>query len=62
MVENETHKDLEVWKNGIELVVEVNKTIMLFLKDELYRLTGQIRRAAVLIPSNIAEGAARNHK
>jgi four helix bundle protein len=54
-----THKDLDVWKDGIEFVINVYKITLLFPKDELYGLTSQIRRAAVSIPSNIAEGAAR---
>ena len=56
-----THKDLDVWRKSIDLVASVYKTTSLFPKEELYGLTSQIRRAAVSIPSNIAEGAARNH-
>lgn len=56
-----THKDLDVWRRSIDLVASVYKTTSLFPKEELYGLTSQIRRAAVSIPSNIAEGAARNH-
>lgn len=56
-----THKDLDVWKKAIELVASIYKTTSSFPKEELYGLTSQIRRAAVSIPSNIAEGAARNH-
>lgn len=55
-----THKDLDCWKKGIELVTEVYKVTKSFPKEEIYGLTNQIRRAAVSIPSNIAEGAARN--
>ncbi len=57
-----THKDLDVWKNSIELVTEVYRVTKLFPKEELYGLSNQIRRAAISIPSNIAEGAARNHE
>ena len=55
-----THKDLDCWKRGIELVTEVYKVTKSFPKDEIYGLTNQIRRASISIPSNIAEGAARN--
>lgn len=55
-----THKDLDCWKKGVELVTYVYKVTKDFPKDELYGLTNQIRRAAISIPSNIAEGAARN--
>ena len=54
------HKDLDVWKKAIEFVAEIYKITRNFPKDEIYGLTSQIRRAAVSIPSNIAEGAARN--
>jgi four helix bundle protein len=54
-----THKDLNVWKDGISFVTKVYKITSSFPKEELYGITSQIRRAAVSIPSNIAEGAAR---
>jgi four helix bundle protein len=54
-----THKDLDVWKDGIKFVTHVYTTTSIFPKEEQYGLTSQIRRAAVSIPSNIAEGAAR---
>lgn len=53
------HKELDVWKTGVDLVTEVYVTTKTFPKEELYGLTNQLRRAAVSIPSNIAEGAAR---
>ena len=56
-----THKDLDVWKKAIAYVASIYKTTSSFPKEELYGLTSQIRRSAVSIPSNIAEGAARNH-
>jgi len=56
------HKDLEVWKKSIDLVSNIYKITESFPNKELYGLTNQIRRAAVSIPSNIAEGAARNSK
>jgi four helix bundle protein len=54
------HKDLEAWKQAIRLVEEVYKITATFPKQETYGLTSQLRRAAVSIPSNISEGAARN--
>lgn len=53
------HKDLEAWKESIELVKTVYKISKQFPKDELFCLTSQIRRAVISIPSNIAEGSAR---
>ena len=57
-----THKDLDVWKNSITMVKEIYRITSSYPKEELYGLTNQIRRASVSIPSNIAEGAARNHE
>lgn len=54
-----THHDLELWKKSIHLVTEIYKATESYPKAELYGLTNQIRRCAVSIPSNIAEGAAR---
>jgi four helix bundle protein len=54
------HKELDVWKESVDLVVQVYETAKDFPKDEMYGLTSQIRRAAISIPSNISEGAARN--
>lgn len=54
------HEKLEVWKRAIDLVVVVYKTSENFPAEERYGLTSQIRRAAVSIPANIAEGAARS--
>ncbi len=55
-----THKDLEIWKEGIKLVTKIYKLTKDFPDEELYGLTSQMRRAAVSYPSNISEGAARN--
>lgn len=55
----QTHKDLNVWKESKKLVKDIYFLTSKFPKDELYSLTAQIKRAAVSIPSNIAEGAAR---
>jgi len=56
------HKDLEVWKKSMDLVSNIYKITESFPNKELYGLTNQIRRAAVSVPSNIAEGAARSSK
>ena len=53
------YKSLLVWQKAIALVTEVYVVTRSFPRDELYGLTSQIRRAAVSIPSNIAEGQAR---
>jgi four helix bundle protein len=57
-----THKDLDVWKLSINFVTSIYKKTSSFPKEEIYGLTSQIRRAAISIPSNIAEGAARRNK
>ncbi len=54
-----THENLEVWKRGVDLVVEIYRLTEKFPTDERFGLTSQLRRAAVSIPSNIAGGAAR---
>ena len=53
------HKALEVWKKAIDSVIEIYKISSAFSKTETYGLTDQLRRAAVSVPSNVAEGAAR---
>ena len=53
------HKELDVWKKSMDLVVKVYQLTQLFPESEKYGLTSQMRRAAVSVPSNIAEGAAR---
>jgi four helix bundle protein len=57
-----SYRELIVWQKGIELVFEVYKLTELFPKTELYGLSSQMRRAAVSIPANIAEGSARGHR
>lgn len=54
-------RDLEIWKLGKELVVDIYKATKTFPDEETYGLTAQMRRAAVSIPSNIAEGFNRYH-
>ena len=56
------HKKLKVWQLGMEIVMDVYKLTESFPEGEKYGLTSQMRRCAVSIPSNIAEGAARNTK
>ena len=53
------HKDMEVWKVAVDLVTKIYKETKLFLEDEKYCLVLQIRRSAISIPSNIAEGCGR---
>ena len=53
------HKKLDVWNLSMELVKQVYEITGSFPQHEIFALTSQIRRAAVSIPSNIAEGAAR---
>ncbi len=54
-----SHKDLEVWKQAIELAKAVYELTSGFPTSEIYGLVSQMRRSAVSIPCNIAEGAAR---
>ena len=56
------HKKLNVWKRSVELAVLLCRTTDAFPKSEQFGLAAQIRRAGVSIPSNIAEGAARQTK
>ncbi len=53
------HRDLEVWQKRMEVVKTIYRASQSFPKHELYGLTQQLRRAAVSVPSNLAEGAAR---
>ena len=54
-----TYRDLNVWKISYKFVLAVYVVTKKFPKDEVYGLTSQIRRSAVSIPSNIAEGSKR---
>jgi four helix bundle protein len=59
MVDRQTYKDLVVWQKGMDLVVQVYLLASKFPNAETYGLKSQIERAAVSVPSNIAEGQAR---
>ena len=54
-------KDLKVWQKGVDLVELIYKVTKKFPKEEMYGLSAQLRRAAVSVPSNIAEGFGRYH-
>ena len=54
-------KQLKVWQVGMDLVIKVYKITESFPKSEMYGLFSQLRRCAVSIPSNIAEGSSRNN-
>lgn len=55
-----SHKDLNLWKESMNLVEDIYSISKHFPKEEIYGLTSQMRRSAISIPSNIAEGAGRN--
>lgn len=57
-----TYKDLIVWQKSVELVKEVYNLTSQFPKEEIFGLTSQIRRSAISIPSNIAEGRLRGYR
>jgi four helix bundle protein len=56
-----SYKDLTVWQEGRKLVLSIYTMTKQFPADERYDLVSQMRRAAVSIPSNIAEGCGRQH-
>jgi len=53
-------EELKIWQKSMNVVVDVYKLTATFPNEEKYGLTSQMRRSAVSIPSNIAEGAGRN--
>jgi four helix bundle protein len=57
-----SYKDLIVWQRAMELVVEIYKLTDKFPKEEIYGIISQMRRCAISIPSNIAEGRRRDGK
>ncbi|MCS3904285.1 four helix bundle protein [Methylohalomonas lacus] len=60
-METRNFKDLKVWRVGKNLTIEIYRLTALFPLEEKYGLVSQMRRAAVSIPSNIAEGFNRLH-
>lgn len=55
------YKNLKIWQESIEVVLDIYQITKSFPKEEMYGLTSQLRRAAISIPSNISEGACRNN-
>ena len=55
-----SYQDLLVWQKAMELVAEIYRIVKLLPQEERYALSDQMRRSAVSIPSNIAEGQARS--
>lgn len=60
MSETRTHKDLDVWNGAMRLAGEVYRLSATLPQQEAYGLPAQLRRAAVSVPSNVAEGTARS--
>jgi four helix bundle protein len=58
---SQSYRDLLVWRKSIALCLQVYKSCETFPKNELYGLADQMKRAAVSVPSNIAEGQGRQH-
>jgi four helix bundle protein len=56
-----TFRDLTIWQKSVELVIEIYRITKEFPKEETYGLVSQMRRAAISIPSNAAEGFRRFH-
>jgi four helix bundle protein len=57
-----SYKDLTVWQKSLELVKDIYELTKYFPRQEIYGITNQIRRAAISIPSNIAEGHSRKYR
>lgn len=61
MVRVASYRDLRVWQEGMNLVETIYRLTMAFPKHEIYGLAGQLQRAAISVPANIAEGHTREH-
>ena len=59
MINPRPHKKLKVWQRALELVVKIYEITEKFPKEENFGITAQLRRAAISVPSNIAEGLTR---
>lgn len=58
----ESYRDLKVWQRAIQMTLAIYRVTTGFPKEEMFGLTSQLRRAAVSVPSNIAEGYGRGTK
>ena len=58
----QSYRDLLVWQRALELAVRIYRVSEKFPKSEIYGLTSQLRRAAVSVPSNVAEGYGRSSR
>jgi four helix bundle protein len=58
----ESYRDLKVWQRAVQMTLAIYRVTSDFPREELFRLTGQVRRAGVSVASNIAEGYGRGSK
>jgi four helix bundle protein len=56
----QSHRDLQVWQRGMQIAEDIYALTAAFSPDERFGLTSQLRRSAISVPANIAEGNARN--
>jgi four helix bundle protein len=56
-----SYRDLDIWKLGIQVAKEIYELTERFPKQEMYIMTAQLRRCAISVPSNVAEGFRRYH-